>query len=229
MSGPSHGAMPAAGLSGGGWQAGILGGSAAAADRSAHGREFPAESAVIKLGGSLLRLPDWPRRARSLLDAVGGGPTIVVGGGAVVDGLRAIDAAAADRSAALDAVVHRLAIEAMGITARLVAHALGLPLVETVPAVAGRQAVVLDVPAWLSHDDRLAALPAGWHVTSDSIAAVVAAACGRGLLLAKSVPPPPCPDPVLASLSAAGWVDGFFPTAARHLRVIGWAAPAEAS
>jgi hypothetical protein len=219
-------AEPAAG----GWRLGMLARVADDSDPPASGRWFHDRSPVIKLGGSLLRLPDWPRRVRMLLDALGGSPAIVVGGGTVVDGIRAIDATICERSDRLDALVHRLAIEAMGITARLAAHAVGLPLAEEIPvAAAGRPAVVLDTPAWLSRDDRLAALPTGWHVTSDSISAAVAAECGRGLLLAKSVPPPPCPDgdaPArIASLAAAGWVDRFFPAAAGGLRFIAWAAP----
>jgi aspartokinase-like uncharacterized kinase len=67
-------------------------------------------------------------------------------------------------------------------------------------------------------------LPIGWRVTSDSIAAAVAATVGAELILAKRVPPPgPASD--LESLAAAGWVDEHFPTAARGLGGIGWAAP----
>jgi hypothetical protein len=77
------------------------------------------------------------------------------------------------------------------VTARLVAAALGLPLAAAGSAAA--PAVVLDVPAWLGGGGRAAALPCGWQVTSDSIAALVAVEHGAGLLLAKSAPPPPCP------------------------------------
>jgi hypothetical protein len=63
-------------------------------------------------------------------------------------------------------------------------------------------------------------------VTSDSIAARVAAEAAAGLLLVKSVPPPPYPGGphLLAALAAAGWVDGHFPEAAAGLGEIGWAA-----
>jgi hypothetical protein len=85
------------------------------------------------------------------------------------------------------------------------------------------------VPAWLEAGGRAKTLPAGWEVTSDSIAARVAVECGRGLLLVKSVPPPPCPAgaDVCSALAAAGWVDQYFPVAAAALDTLAWAAPAE--
>ena len=85
--------------------------------------------------------------------------------------------------------------------------------------------VVLDAAAWLSRGGCLFELPAGWHVTSDSIAAAVAVSCGAHLLLAKSVHPP-CPASRLIDLSEAGWVDQQFPVAAAPVVVIQWAAPA---
>jgi len=67
----------------------------------------------------------------------------------------------------------------------------------------------------------------GWEVTSDSIAAHVAAAYGGELLLVKSVPPPslPASQNQLEALAAAGWVDSHFPSAAAGLATISWAAP----
>jgi hypothetical protein len=86
--------------------------------------------------------------------------------------------------------------------------------------------VVLDAPSWLAVGTRLADLPVGWHVTSDSIAAAVAAACNAALWLAKSEPPP-AGD--LECLARAGWVDDYFPLAAAPLGRIEWAAPAAAA
>ncbi len=188
----------------------------------------PAAAMVIRFGGSLLERVDWPELAASLLDgptlfgAVDGPRTIVVGGGSVVEGLRDID-----RTRPLDLrLVHRLAIDGMGITARLVAATLGLPLV-TRPA--DRHAV-LDMAGWLEADPaRAAAIPASWSVTSDSLAAIVAAAVTGDLLLVKSIPPP-MPQgageaPSLESLAKLGWVDGWFSEAAARVARIGWAAP----
>ncbi|MFM8734033.1 MAG: hypothetical protein ACKOC8_02410 [Pirellulales bacterium] len=171
---------------------------------------------VVKFGGSLLARRDWPADLLAVVQRQGSPVTVVVGGGRIVDGLRELDAACPLPTAAS----HRLAIEALGITARVTAAATGLPLVAT--ATAG----ILDVPAWLGVDDRMLRLPEGWHVTSDSIAAIVAGTHGARLVLAKSAPPPPGD---LAALSAAGWVDGFFPEAAAGLPVIEWMAPASGS
>ncbi|MCE9630973.1 MAG: hypothetical protein K8S94_09730 [Planctomycetia bacterium] len=194
------------------WNRGVI--------RGPIGRVDDQASWIVKFGGSLLARPRWPDELRVLLAEVPGPATVVVGGGAMVDGLRSIDQAN-PRPAEL---MHRLAIDAMGLTARLVADAIGWS-VNAEPARTGMP-VVLDAPAWLGRGGRLSALPAGWHVTSDSIAAVVAASCAAQLLLAKSVAPP-CPAPRLVDLSAAGWVDRQFPVAALPVAVIHWAAPAK--
>ena len=168
---------------------------------------------VVKVGGSLLARPGWDEAVAGLLRSWPGPLLVVVGGGPVVDGLRAIDAAAPQPAAAM----HWRAIEALGITARLVAEAVRLPLAESPAWV---ESAVLDVSSWLA---RGPALPEGWHVTSDSIAAAAAAAGSAGLVLAKSLPPP-APD--LETLAAVGWVDPHFPQAAARLGHVGWAAPA---
>ena len=191
-----------------GWRRGVIRG----------GELPPAPRTVIKFGGSLLGRTSWPDELRTLVAGFAGPTTIVVGGGAVVEGLRAIDTAS-PRPAA---VMHQLAIEAMGVTARLVAEAARLPLAAA-PALADR-AVVLDAAAWLSHVDRYGELPVGWQVTSDSIAAFVATTIAAALVLAKSVPPPASTDD-LASLARAGWVDDHFPVAAAELARIEWAVP----
>ena len=184
------------------WRHGILRGSAARGDGPV----------VVKIGGSILARPEWPAAVADLLAETAGRRLVVVGGGPVVDGLRAIDAAAPQPAEAM----HWLAIEALGITARVVARALRLPLVA---APAGMLEGVLDVPAWLRGE---MSLPEGWHVTSDSIAALAAVEAGAGLLLVKSVPPP-AED--LSAAASAGWVDAHFPVAAANLAHIAWAAP----
>ena len=195
----------------GGWIVGDLRTAAAAA---------PHE--VVKVGGSLLAVPNWPDLAAELVRMRSSrrNVIVVVGGGTIVDGLRMIDAAAPQRAD----VAHFLAIDLLGTTARLVARALGLPLVG---APGADPAAVLDAPPWLAAADRHARLPIGWHVTSDSIAALVAAETGGDLLLAKRVAPPPSVDEDrITGLARAGWVDDHFPTAAAGLARIAWAAPA---
>lgn len=170
---------------------------------------------VLKLGGSLLSLRDWPGLVAALVADQPSPLTIVVGGGEMVDALRRIDAVDPQPAA----MMHELAIAAMDVTARLMAQAIGLPLSDR--AAAGRS-VILRAGAWLAVDDRGSRLPHDWSVTSDSIAATVAAEQGDSLVLAKRVPPDGAD---LERLAASGWVDRYFPRAARGLRTIAWAAP----
>ncbi len=205
-----------------GWRGGVLRGLRGADDLS----HPVAGLVVLKVGGSLLSRPDWPALFASLMAACGSRSCcLVVGGGTVVDGLRVLDRAVPQSPQ----FMHDLAIDAMRLTARLVAAAMSLPLAATPPD--DDRAVVLDVPSWLGIGSRATTLPVGWQVTSDAIAARVAVEHGGSLLLAKSVPPLPCPgdDDHLASLARAGWVDEYFPVAARPLVTIEWAAPDLAS
>lgn len=177
---------------------------------------------ILKIGGSLLSRPAWPRLLDALVAGVGDRPlTIVVGGGPVVDGLRTIDAAAQQPPE----VMHDLAVDAMHLTAELVARSTGLPI-RTAP-LEGAEPCILDVPVWLLAGLRSADLPTNWDVTGDSIAARVAREYDAELLLAKSAPPPAswCGES-LFSLARDGWVDRYFPTAASTLACIRWTAPA---
>jgi aspartokinase-like uncharacterized kinase len=190
------------------WQRGLLRGDSRAT----------GAPTVLKWGGSLFARPSWPADLHELLVKTAPPPTLVVGGGPLVDGLRLIDRVRPGPPAA----AHWLAVDAMGLTARLVAAEAGLPLT-ALPA--DRGVVVLDVAAWLRGAGCRADLPAGWEVTSDSIAAAVAQSCRATLLLAKSVGPPGVGGD-LAALAARDWVDPHFPLAARTLATIAWAAPA---
>lgn len=189
------------------WRHGTIRGRSAAA---------AAPRTVVKVGGSLLGRAAWPDEIAALLAELGPA-VLVVGGGGVVDGLRAIDAA----SPRPPALMHELAIAAMTLTARVGSQALGLPLVTDPLAASG----VLDAAAWLRASASAAGLPPGWHVTSDSIAAAVARASAGDLVLVKSVPPP-CTGDDLARLAVSGWVDRYFPVAAAAVAGIRWAAPA---
>jgi len=183
------------------------------------GREgvAPRRLLVVKLGGSLLTRPRWPEEIELLVSGLRRPLRLIVGGGTVVDGLRAIDAAAARPPA----LMHRLAVEAMRLTGAIVAESLALPVVTTTDDA--HPAAILDVAAWLT--THAVPLPEGWSVTSDSLAAAVTATVGADLLLVKSVRPPG-ETSTLRTLSAAGWVDAAFPTAANAVATIRWAAPA---
>jgi aspartokinase-like uncharacterized kinase len=60
-------------------------------------------------------------------------------------------------------------------------------------------------------------LPHSWDVTSDSIAARVAAELQAELVLLKSTPPP---SDDLPAAAASGYVDPYFPTAAAGLQSV---------
>jgi aspartokinase-like uncharacterized kinase len=189
------------------WQWGIIRGS-----------EARLISPILKVGGSLLASSDWPAALAELTSQIDR-PLLVVGGGGIVDGLRAIDAA----NPRPPQLMHELAIKAMSLTARLVANALGLPVVSC-PRVL--TPAVLDIADWLANAERPPTIPVGWEVTSDSLAAVAAVASGRSLILAKSVPPPPHAIS-MPSLARENWVDAWFPGAIGPTTAVGWAAPAQ--
>jgi aspartokinase-like uncharacterized kinase len=188
---------------------------------------------VIKLGGSLLDWPDWPsafRRWRRGQPAAA--DVMVVGGGAFVERLRELD-----RMHGLSAeAAHWLAIRAMSLTARLAAELLPEAKLEKgIRTILARDKnssdpfsgaensshafFVVDVGEFLRSEIAAAdALPASWDVTSDSIAARVARTLDADeLVLLKSLLPE-CPARQEA-LAACGYVDAYFPRAARGLRV----------
>ena len=182
------------------------------------------ETLVLKVGGSLLSWPDWPWLLDRLITGVGDVPlVVVVGGGAVVDGLRQIDSAAPQPAK----VIHDLVLDCMHTLAQLVAKSTGLQLSANPAGSGSGSTCVLDVPTWMLTQPAAADLPASWDVTSDSIAARVADVYGSALMLAKSTPPPATwRGTSLEPLTAAGWVDRLFPTVADELQDIFWTAPA---
>jgi len=179
----------------------------------------PPVPLLIKVGGSLLKRAGWPTLIGKLVAAESTGQRpvrLVVGGGPVVDGLRQLDQAEAQPAAQM----HRLAIAAMSLTAEIVAERLRLPLVT---ALTADTPTVLDIGRSSDCRAALTPLPCSWAVTSDSIAAAVAAGIHAELLLLKSVVPPAS---AIQPLIDTGWLDGHFATASSHLTAIRWAAPA---
>ena len=181
---------------------------------------------VIKLGGSLLtcpqlgeRLPAWLAQQRAATTV------IVVGGGPLVDALRRLDAA----KPIAEETAHWLAIDAMSLSARLIAEWFpGFRLVEhvqDVPRNCGKQPpYVLDVRELMRGQDLpgtkdVQRLPCTWDVTSDSIAAYAASVLQADeLVLLKSAMPQDRGD--FESLAAEGYVDAFFPRAAARIPVV---------
>ncbi len=168
---------------------------------------------VLKVGGSLFDHPGLGPGLRAYLDALApAAVTLVPGGGAVADAVRRLDQV----HGLGEEAAHRLALRSMAITAGFVAH-----LLDTHPPRV--RPPVLDAHAFFARDDgRDGSLPHTWAVTSDSIAARVAAVAGASrLVLLKSVSLPP--NTPWAEAAERGWVDAHFPLAAAALHC-----PAEA-
>ena len=167
---------------------------------------------IVKLGGSLVSNPRLPALLVAL--ARRGAPLVLVaGGGPLADGVRALQ----PRLGLSDAACHRMAILAMEQTALAFADlASGLVLADTIEAIAEAHAQG-HAALWLPARMALAAneLPESWDLTSDSLAAWLAAELGAArLTLVKSAP---APGPMPADWAASGLVDPLFPVFAAHV------------
>ncbi|MFN2432689.1 MAG: hypothetical protein ABR599_07725 [Gemmatimonadota bacterium] len=159
---------------------------------------------VVKVGGSLARDPPALRRLMEALAATRPSPVIVPGGGALADAVRSLHG----RGELTEATAHAMALLALDQVALWLCELAGGAPGRVLPArgsdpdpapasaaiVRSREEVeralaadVLPVLApfdWLSREGPL---PASWRVTSDSIAAWLAARLGsRSLVLMKS-------------------------------------------
>jgi aspartokinase-like uncharacterized kinase len=176
---------------------------------------------VIKLGGSLLRLPDlavrfygWRVAQQTAIDIV------IVGGGSFVDSLRATQL---ERGLA-DMTCHWLAVQAMSKNAAAVAKMFpDSKLSDNMDSVrrdtSSPKLVVFDSAEFLHCDRGAGSLPTNWDTTSDSIAARVATCCGADeLVLLKSALPEQ--DWTLADMSKVGFVDRHFAVATADLPLV---------
>ncbi len=171
-------------------------------------------SRIIKLGGSLLDLPDLADRLRDWLrnqpDAIN---VLIVGGGPMVDAIRE-----ADRIHQLgDQAAHELALEVMTLTAKLIQAILPeakltndyRPIEYTETSLQ-----ILDVRQLLSEFP----LPASWDVTSDSIAAHTASILNASeLVLLKSTLPTSANS--IESFVGEEFVDRYFYEVAKDLTI----------
>ena len=188
-------------------------------------RVSPRPLTVYKIGGSLFDLPDLPRLIGQVLaQRPANAALLIAGGGAAADVVREWD-----RVHHLgDEAAHILALEAMDLTASLLARFFPKArLVRSPRQVAGA-----------ATDGALSILCAGcfikgveaqgtsrlehtWRVTSDSIGAWTAGVLAASeLVLVKSVPLPREMNPTAAA--AAGLVDEKFPAFAANLPVLAW-------
>jgi len=164
---------------------------------------------VVKLGGSLAEAGTLDAWLATVLDHGGGRAVIVPGGGVFADAVRA----AQQRERFSDRAAHRMAVLAMEQYAWLLhdrAPALA-PCAGMAPMraalAAGRVALWLPF-AVVSADPAIAE---SWDVTSDSLAAWLAARLdAAALVLIKSAPVPPSAT-TPAELGAQGLVDAAFP------------------
>lgn len=185
----------------------------------------PVDSAtvVVKVGGSLLDWPDFPRALDAWLrNERVGRPVLVVGGGAMVDVLRDLDA----MHGLGETRSHNLALRALDVTCHLLAGLVpGLaPVMATDDLAAAWESghvPVLTPRVFLETVDRRGPdpLPESWSATSDSIAARLARYLrAPRLALLKSTTPT---EPLTRSEAAVrGLVDPVFPLASRGIPTV---------
>lgn len=174
---------------------------------------------VIKVGGSLLSMPDLAARLERLIDSlVSQQILLVVGGGPAADVVRDWDHVHRLSSEAS----HWLAIDALSLTSRLLQRlvaktALARTQADVVEAWSASCVPILEPRPWIEFFEHQhgVELARDWSVTTDSIAAWLAACWpAQELILAKSVPVP------LDESSDA--VDEFFPRLIHRLPSIRW-------
>jgi len=179
---------------------------------------------VLKLGGSLLSLPDLATRiaavtAQRSADRI----AVVVGGGPAADVVRDWD-----RVHSLgDEAAHQLALAAMRMSAEFVANCLpSAALAETSDALQAAWTAgsvpLLAADAWLNRAEAAGqnTIPHTWQATSDSIAAwLVTELAAHELILLKSVD---CPSGDVRAAAAHGLVDQCFPAAAARIPRVSW-------
>jgi aspartokinase-like uncharacterized kinase len=177
------------------------------------------EIVVVKLGGSLLDLRELPERLAAALAWLFPRRHLVIGGGGgAADFIRRLDHV---HQWTRDAS-HALALRSLDLTASILASLVAGSIVVEDRAgclaawESGRLPILAPRRLLETEDRGVDALPASWDVTTDSIAARVARILGaRTLLLLKSVDPPRAGN--AEALVESGFVDAFFPVAARGL------------
>jgi aspartokinase-like uncharacterized kinase len=178
-------------------------------------------SAIVKLGGSLLGLPDLGGRLTTYLaDFSRPRPILICGGGPAVERLREWD-----RLYAIgETECHWIALRMLSVNTRIVSRIVPDLLVpvnapEDCPPVWQRGKVpIYDSYHFIAEIDEAShdPLPRRWRVTSDSIAARMAVHFGAPeLVLLKSRTLPPRIS--LTDAAAQGYVDPHFPSVARTI------------
>ena len=174
------------------------------------------ESRVVKVGGSLLTWDNLATRLDQWLSEQQTATTILMaGGGPWVELLRH-----ASRRYALDEPsAHWMCVQAMSVTASVLAKVCDCRIVRTYAELQleakSSARIVFDVQAWLRSHSSAQDLPKTWDVTSDSIAARLAASLSVSeLVLLKSS------EPMIGNLQSLAdrqYVDRYFPKAAANI------------
>ena len=181
---------------------------------------------VVKVGGSLLNLPDLAERLRRWLAAqTTAHHVLVAGGGLLVEQVRKWHA----QRPLHEMAAHWMCVDLMTVTAHFLhARLPEIPLIEDDRVLCqrlGEQAcTIFGVACWMrQHEPRLPGycLPANWDVTSDAIAGRVAVVLGADeLVLLKSALPKQATACDIAQLTAAGFVDPVLSRLAPELRAL---------
>lgn len=175
---------------------------------------------VIKLGGSLLDVPDLGARLRSWIQRTRLRRSVLIpGGGAAADHVRRLQRVHGFSNAR----AHDWAVAAMHFNARILREIIGLSRVarnwrEVQAAWNSRLLPILEVSAFLTHIEThaKAKYPRDWSFTSDSIAAAIATAHGvERLVLLKSRSAKPGLS--WEQHAADGLVDDYFPRLAPRI------------
>ena len=183
------------------------------------------DACVIKLGGSLLDLPDLVQRFEAFRVAFVTGPVLlVVGGAESAELVRTFD-----RQFKLgEERGHWLAVRAMQFNAHVVAAVLpGAVIVrdemEARAAWQRGQLAVVEPVAWLEKEEAAGfGVPHRWTFTSDSIAAHIATRiqAAKLILLKSALPAPGRGDCGPSCAAGLGIVDADFPLAAKDVPAI---------
>lgn len=190
---------------------------------------MPSKNTVVfKIGGSLFALPDLADRLRSLFELTGGRVLVVPGGGSIADQVREWDSCFRFPIN----VSHQLAIDALSLNARFLASLLPeSQITSSLDKVRNTktQVSIVDVASQLREmqEQGVEMPPAGWHVTSDSLAGWLASQWEVDqLVLVKSVDPPgliPVESGEVSSDHSPGQpVDEWFSTLIPDLPPVSW-------
>lgn len=171
---------------------------------------------VYKVGGNLFEWPELFPRLETLLRSEPGWPLLVSGGGAAADVIREWDRV----HGLSDERAHRLAVKSLRLGEAFLTDGLpGAVLVcgreDAASAWAAGHLPILCADRFLDVEESSAAvpLPHSWDVTSDSIAAWVAARWPADLVLLKSTTP---------DAAAGSFVDPYFAKIAGRVRRAEW-------